>query len=88
MFSFILKFFILVPILLLGYQLTNWLEKKGIKISRWFWGLFAFLIILVPLRFIPDLPMALQYILYGLCGIFAVVFFEQSRRMIEKRGSF
>ncbi|MFV0561427.1 MAG: hypothetical protein ACK5NA_12110 [Enterococcus sp.] len=75
-----------LPLILIGYFLVNQMEKRKIKINRWWFGISAFASVWIPAIFLQTLPKGFHYIFYLLCALCAVIFFELSRRSLEKRG--
>lgn len=64
--------------------ITRWLDKKNKLPNRWISGFISFFIILIPLMIFSNIPPFVLNILYGLCGLFAIMFFETSRLMVER----
>lgn len=82
-----LKFILIAAIIgfiLLGVGLTHLLEKNNWLPSRWITGCLVFLIILVPSIVFPQLSDPVKIVLYLISGIFAVVFFETTRGLLER----
>ncbi|SFH54773.1 hypothetical protein [Pisciglobus halotolerans] len=82
-----MKFIIIVLFILFvlsGVGMVHFLQKKGIFINRWIFGLLAFLIVLIPALLFNDLPQLIKTITYILSGLFAVMFFETGRLMLER----
>ena len=75
---------VLILFILTGVKLVNILQKKGIFINRWIFGFAAFLIVLIPSVFFDSIPNVGKNLLYVLSGLFAIMFFETGRIMIEK----
>lgn len=75
---------VLIVFVLTGVKSVGWLQKKGIFINRWIFGFSAFLIVLIPSVIFPTIPASVSSTLYLLSGLFAIMFFETGRRMIEK----
>lgn len=69
---------------ILGILIVHILDHQKIKLHRWIYGVISFTIILVPLICFPMMPNFIKYVLYLLCGIFAVMFFEASRISLER----
>lgn len=76
----IISFMLLV---LTGVSLVHVLREKGIKLYRWLYGFAAFLIVLVPNVVFKNLPTIFEWTLYVLSGLFAIMFFETTRLMLE-----
>lgn len=74
----------LIGFVLIGVKSVGWLQKKGVFINRWIFGFSAFLIVLIPSVLFPAMPSMMSNILYLCSGLFAIMFFETGRRMIEK----
>lgn len=74
----------LIGFVLIGVKSVGWLQEKGIFINRWIFGFAAFLIVLIPSVIFPAIPTTVSYGLYVFSGLFAIMFFETGRRMIEK----
>lgn len=76
----ILLFMILV---LTGIALVHVLRRNGMKVNRWLFGIAAFLIVLIPSVLIGPLPRGIEWTLYVFSALFAVMFFETSRVMLQ-----
>lgn len=70
--------------ILLGVGLTHVLEKKNWLPNRWLTGIAVFLIPLIANSLFPELPQGIKGILYGISALLAVIFFETTRRLIER----
>lgn len=80
---------IIYIVLVISYVLacigiTRWLDNKKKLPNRWISGFISFLIILIPLLIFSNIPPLIMNILYLLCGLFAIMFFESSRLMVER----
>lgn len=80
----ILLILFLIAFVLAGVKLVGLLQKKGIYINRWIFGFAAFLVVLIPTILFQNLPTVVNYSLYLLSGLCAIMFFETGRIMIEK----
>lgn len=74
----------LIIFVLAGVKLVGFLQKKNIYINRWIFGFSAFLVVLIPTILFQNLPTEVNYGLYLLSGLCAIMFFETGRIMIEK----
>lgn len=66
-----------------GVGFVHFLQKKGLFINRWLFGIASFLVVIIPLTFLKQLPNFFDNIFYLLSGLFAVMFFETSRLKLE-----
>lgn len=73
----------IIAFVLVGFWVTHFLEKKQWLPPRIITGILVFLIVLIPSVILPQLPVFVKQILYGLSGILAIVFFETTRTMLE-----
>lgn len=78
----IISFFIFLILISVGT--VHFLQKKGYFINRWLFGLASFLVVILPLTFLQQLPPFFVKALYLLSGILAVMFFETTRLKLEK----
>ncbi|QQP69506.1 hypothetical protein JHE06_07720 [Carnobacterium sp. CS13] len=74
----------LIAFIIAGVKLVGFLQKKGVFINRWVFGFSAFLIVLIPVILFENLPTGVMNGLYILSGLFAIMFFETGRIMMEK----
>lgn len=74
----------ILAFILLGVGLTHLLEKKNWLPNRWITGVAVFLITLIPNILFPQLPQEIKGILYGLSALLAIIFFETTRRLVER----
>lgn len=74
----------ILAFILLGVVLTSVLEKKKWLPNRWVTGSAVFLISFIPSMLLPQLPQGIKGILYGLSALCAVIFFETTRRLLER----
>lgn len=72
-----------IGFVLFGFWFTHFLEKKELLPHRIVTGILVFLIVLIPSILLPQLPMIVKQMLYGLSGILAIIFFETTRTMLE-----
>lgn len=72
-----------IVLVLTGVSLVHVLQEKGIKLSRWVYGFAAFLIVLIPSVLLGDLPVFVDWVLCILSGLFAIMFFETTRLLLQ-----
>lgn len=75
---------LVILFVLLGVKLVHVLQKKGVFLNRWIFGIAAFLVVMLPAILFTELPQTLRTVSYLLCGLFAVMFFETGRLMLER----
>lgn len=76
---------LMILFILAGVTLVHFLQKKGIHLNRWLFGVSAFLVVLIPEILLPGSPQAMKTVLYLLSGLLAVMFFETGRLLLEKQ---
>ncbi|MDH6364378.1 putative integral membrane protein [Enterococcus sp. PF1-24] len=74
----------IIGFILLGVTLTHFLEKKHWLPNRLITGFMVFLIIIIPSILFTELPLIVKWVLYGISGLLAIIFFETSRLMLER----
>lgn len=70
-------------LVLTGIAFVHVLKKNNIKVNRWIFGVAAFLIVLLPSIVFGQLPSGIEWMLYIFSALFAVMFFESSRLMLQ-----
>lgn len=83
--DYIIGIVICIAALVLGLLANSWMNKKGISISRWVFGFAAFLIIFIPVAIFDEISLLILYGLFVIGGASAVVFFDKSRQLLEKK---